>query len=99
MANHCRNRMMARKVWPYGPEVPISTFKDHDCGGLTLIEEAPMDALDQLNFIRPAYPLLGTVMAPALKLASKVPKFSEPAMMKVFGGYGLYARFEKSPSA
>jgi len=93
--NHCMERMKAKGVWQVGPETPMATFRDLQSGDLILVEEFPLDALYQLTFLRPAYPLLGFVLLPATSILMKFPGVFERMFMRLFGGYGLYARFEK----
>ena len=94
--NHCMRRMKARGTWELGPEMPISTFKHLDGGGLTLVEEQPLDALHQLMFIRRAYPLLGMICIPVTLALPMMPHFAESILMKSIKGYGLYGRFAKT---
>jgi SAM-dependent methyltransferase len=92
---HCMERMRANGVWKFGPETPIATFGDLQSGDLILVEEFPLDALQQLGLLRPAYPLLGLVILPATSILMRFPGVFERLFMRLFGGYGLYARFEK----
>jgi len=93
--NRCMKRMKTRGVWQFGPETPIATFRNLGSGDLILKEEFPLDALHQLTFLRPAYPLLGLAFLPATAAVMRLPDIFEPSLMRLIGGYGLYARFEK----
>lgn len=78
------------------PETPISTLKDLDCAGLTLVEEYPVCAIDQLATIGFGYPWLGFVLGKVGRLASRCESVAEPVLMKLIGGYCLLDRFQKA---
>lgn len=78
------------------PEQPIATLKDLDCAGLTLVEEYPVCAIDQLATVSFGYPSLGLLLQKVGRVADRYESVAEPVLMRLIGGYCLLDRFLKT---
>jgi len=95
---HCMKRLMEKGKWRHEAEHPVATFRNLELGDLVLEEEVPTGAVDQFASFRGAYPLLSSLVHPAIALFEVLPS-TDPLLMKVIGGYCLFARFAKRKSA
>jgi len=93
--NYCMKRAIRRRNWEFGPEVPIETFREVRIEGFVLVEECPLDALWQLTFLGRAFPILGALIWPVIKVVTRFSSVFEPLFFKLIGGYGLFAVFRR----
>jgi hypothetical protein len=78
------------------PEMPVTTLRGLDHADMTLVEEYPVCATDQLAMVNLANPALATVLGAVRTVADRFERVGEPVLMKLIGGYCLFDRFTRT---
>lgn len=78
------------------PEEPIATLRDMNIEGLTLVDEYPVGAIDQLALVGFALPALAVLLEPVRMLANRHEAVAEPILQRFFGAYCLFNRFVRT---